>query len=57
MGTVAVEEKEQFEAIRSRLMALLENQITHFRYEHLLLARQSKLFSFIDPCTFFGVLI
>uniref|UniRef100_A0A8D0AKF1 Calcium dependent secretion activator 2 n=1 Tax=Sander lucioperca TaxID=283035 RepID=A0A8D0AKF1_SANLU len=31
-GTVAVEEKEQFEAIRSRLMALLENQITHFRY-------------------------
>ncbi|XP_027128527.1 calcium-dependent secretion activator 2 isoform X4 [Larimichthys crocea] len=32
MGTVAVEEKEQFEAIRSRLMALLENQITHFRY-------------------------
>ncbi|XP_071316189.1 calcium-dependent secretion activator 2 isoform X3 [Trachinotus anak] len=32
MGTVTVEEKEQFEAIRSRLMALLENQITHFRY-------------------------
>ncbi|KAG8012391.1 Calcium-dependent secretion activator 2, partial [Nibea albiflora] len=32
MGTVAVEEKEQFEAIRSRLMSLLENQITHFRY-------------------------
>lgn len=32
MGTVTVEEKENFEAIRSRLMALLENQITHFRY-------------------------
>ncbi|XP_070763631.1 calcium-dependent secretion activator 2 isoform X9 [Enoplosus armatus] len=32
MGTVTVEEKEHFEAIRSRLMALLENQITHFRY-------------------------
>uniref|UniRef100_A0A8D3BFA8 Calcium dependent secretion activator 2 n=1 Tax=Scophthalmus maximus TaxID=52904 RepID=A0A8D3BFA8_SCOMX len=32
MGTVAVDEKEQFEAIRCRLMLLLENQITHFRY-------------------------
>ncbi|KAM7397305.1 hypothetical protein PAMP_020289 [Pampus punctatissimus] len=32
MGTVTVEEKGQFDAIRSRLMALLENQITHFRY-------------------------
>ncbi|XP_076588891.1 calcium-dependent secretion activator 2 isoform X6 [Chaetodon auriga] len=32
MGTVTVEEKEDFDAIRSRLMALLENQITHFRY-------------------------
>ncbi|XP_078138992.1 calcium-dependent secretion activator 2 [Centroberyx gerrardi] len=32
MGTVTVEEKEQFEAVRSRLMVLLENQITHFRY-------------------------
>ncbi|GLD61734.1 calcium-dependent secretion activator 2 isoform X9 [Lates japonicus] len=32
MGTVTVEEKEQFEAVRTRLMALLENQITHFRY-------------------------
>ncbi|XP_059192118.1 calcium-dependent secretion activator 2 isoform X2 [Centropristis striata] len=32
MGTVSVEEKENFDAIRSRLMALLENQITHFRY-------------------------
>lgn len=32
MGTVTVEEKEQFETIRSRLIALLENQITHFRY-------------------------
>ncbi|MEQ2217835.1 hypothetical protein XENOCAPTIV_023956, partial [Xenoophorus captivus] len=33
-GTVTLEEKEQFEAIRSRLIVLLENQITHFRYEH-----------------------
>nr|XP_046249021.1 calcium-dependent secretion activator 2 isoform X2 [Scatophagus argus] len=32
MGTVTVEEKEQFEAVRSRLMTLLENHITHFRY-------------------------
>ncbi|XP_072242557.1 calcium-dependent secretion activator 2 [Leuresthes tenuis] len=32
MGTVTVEEKEQFEAVKSCLMALLENQITHFRY-------------------------
>ncbi|XP_047201844.1 calcium-dependent secretion activator 2 [Girardinichthys multiradiatus] len=31
-GTVTLEEKEQFEAIRSRLIVLLENQITHFRY-------------------------
>lgn len=40
MGTVSVEEKENFEAIRSRLMALLENQITHFRYEHLIASLQ-----------------
>ncbi|XP_045892597.1 calcium-dependent secretion activator 2 isoform X2 [Micropterus dolomieu] len=32
MGTVTVEEQEHFEAIRSRLMTLLENKITHFRY-------------------------
>lgn len=32
MGTVTLEEKEQFEAIKSRLMTLLESQITHFRY-------------------------
>ncbi|XP_031712791.1 calcium-dependent secretion activator 1 [Anarrhichthys ocellatus] len=32
MGTVTVDEKENFEAIRGRLMSLLENQITHFRY-------------------------
>ncbi|XP_054632287.1 calcium-dependent secretion activator 2 isoform X4 [Dunckerocampus dactyliophorus] len=32
MGTVTVDEKEKFEAIQSRLLALLENQITHFRY-------------------------
>ncbi|KAM6926543.1 calcium-dependent secretion activator 2 isoform 2-T2 [Lycodopsis pacificus] len=32
MGTVTVDEKENFEAVRGRLMSLLENQITHFRY-------------------------
>ncbi|KAM9753878.1 LOW QUALITY PROTEIN: calcium-dependent secretion activator 2 [Menidia menidia] len=32
MGTVTAEEKQQFLAVKSRLMALLENQITHFRY-------------------------
>ncbi|XP_068458665.1 calcium-dependent secretion activator 2 isoform X2 [Clinocottus analis] len=32
MGTVTVEEKENFENVRGRLMSLLENQITHFRY-------------------------
>ncbi|XP_074533223.1 calcium-dependent secretion activator 2 isoform X2 [Halichoeres trimaculatus] len=32
MGTVTVEEKDQFDTIRNRLMALLENQLTHFRY-------------------------
>lgn len=32
MGTVTVEEKEHFEAVKTRLMTLLENQITHFRY-------------------------
>nr|XP_057942247.1 calcium-dependent secretion activator 2 isoform X2 [Doryrhamphus excisus] len=32
MGTVTVHEKETFEAIRNRLLVLLENQITHFRY-------------------------
>uniref|UniRef100_A0A3Q2PXH4 Calcium dependent secretion activator 2 n=1 Tax=Fundulus heteroclitus TaxID=8078 RepID=A0A3Q2PXH4_FUNHE len=31
-GTVTLEEKEQFEAVRNRLIVLLENQITHFRY-------------------------
>lgn len=31
MGTVTVKEKERFEAVRSRLMALLENHITYFR--------------------------
>lgn len=31
MGTVTVEEQESFQAVRSRLMALLENHITHFR--------------------------
>lgn len=31
MGTVTVEEKEKFQAVRSRLMALLENHITYFR--------------------------
>uniref|UniRef100_A0A8C4R6J6 Ca2+-dependent activator protein for secretion b n=1 Tax=Eptatretus burgeri TaxID=7764 RepID=A0A8C4R6J6_EPTBU len=32
IGTVAVEEKEQFEEVKERLRCLLENQITHFRY-------------------------
>ncbi|XP_028854664.1 calcium-dependent secretion activator 1 isoform X26 [Denticeps clupeoides] len=32
IGTVTVEEKEHFEAIKERLRVLLENQITHFRY-------------------------
>lgn len=33
IGTVTVEEKERFEEIKERLRVLLENQITHFRYE------------------------
>ncbi|XP_077373922.1 calcium-dependent secretion activator 2-like [Festucalex cinctus] len=32
MWTVTLEEKEQFHAVRSRLVLLLENHITHFRY-------------------------
>ncbi|XP_067854939.1 calcium-dependent secretion activator 1 isoform X4 [Heptranchias perlo] len=32
IGTVTVEEKERFEEIKERLLLLLENQITHFRY-------------------------
>ncbi|XP_073724882.1 calcium-dependent secretion activator 2 isoform X3 [Misgurnus anguillicaudatus] len=32
MGTVTEQEKEEFEEIRSRLLTLLEKQITHFRY-------------------------
>ncbi|XP_073799332.1 calcium-dependent secretion activator 2 isoform X11 [Danio rerio] len=32
MGTVTEREKEEFEEIRSRLLTLLEKQITHFRY-------------------------
>uniref|UniRef100_A0A8B9HDF9 Calcium dependent secretion activator 2 n=1 Tax=Astyanax mexicanus TaxID=7994 RepID=A0A8B9HDF9_ASTMX len=32
MGTVTEEEKEEYEEVRSRLLILLENQITHFRY-------------------------
>ncbi|XP_043084756.1 calcium-dependent secretion activator 2 isoform X17 [Puntigrus tetrazona] len=32
MGTVTEHEKEEFEEIRSRLLTLLEKQITHFRY-------------------------
>lgn len=43
MGTVTVEEKEQFEAVRSRLMALLEHQITHFRYERKTLSLHAEL--------------
>lgn len=32
IGTVSMEEKERFEEIKERLSALLENQISHFRY-------------------------
>lgn len=32
MGTVTLEERQSFEAVRSRLLALLGNHITHFRY-------------------------
>ncbi|XP_038636057.1 calcium-dependent secretion activator 2 isoform X27 [Scyliorhinus canicula] len=32
IGTVTVEEKERFNEIKERLLCLLENQITHFRY-------------------------
>ncbi|XP_061898948.1 calcium-dependent secretion activator 2-like isoform X3 [Entelurus aequoreus] len=32
MGAVTMEEKETFEGVRSRLLLLLEKQITHFRY-------------------------
>ncbi|KAM8891048.1 calcium-dependent secretion activator 2-like isoform 3-T3 [Spinachia spinachia] len=32
MGTVTAQEKQDFEAIRRRIVSLLENQITHFRY-------------------------
>ncbi|XP_032893513.1 calcium-dependent secretion activator 2 isoform X1 [Amblyraja radiata] len=32
IGTVTVEEKERFNQIKERLLCLLENQITHFRY-------------------------
>ncbi|XP_078273042.1 calcium-dependent secretion activator 2 isoform X2 [Rhinoraja longicauda] len=32
IGTVTVEEKERFNEIKERLLRLLENQITHFRY-------------------------
>ncbi|XP_065148101.1 calcium-dependent secretion activator 2 isoform X7 [Paramisgurnus dabryanus] len=32
MGTVTEQEKQEFEEIRSRLLTLLEKQITHFRY-------------------------
>ncbi|XP_066523393.1 calcium-dependent secretion activator 2 isoform X2 [Hoplias malabaricus] len=32
MGTVTQEEKDEYEEVRSRLLLLLENQITHFRY-------------------------
>lgn len=30
-GTVTVEEEQDFQAVRKRLMVLLENHITHFR--------------------------
>uniref|UniRef100_A0A4W3IJT5 Calcium dependent secretion activator 2 n=1 Tax=Callorhinchus milii TaxID=7868 RepID=A0A4W3IJT5_CALMI len=32
IGTVTVEEKEKFDDIKDRLLLLLENQISHFRY-------------------------
>ncbi|XP_063302896.1 calcium-dependent secretion activator 2 isoform X3 [Pelobates fuscus] len=32
IGTVTADEKEQFEEIKDRLLSLLENQISHFRY-------------------------
>ncbi|KPP77346.1 calcium-dependent secretion activator 2-like [Scleropages formosus] len=32
VGTVTVEEKEQFEEVRKRLLSLLENEIVNFRY-------------------------
>ncbi|XP_046715049.1 calcium-dependent secretion activator 2 isoform X1 [Silurus meridionalis] len=32
MGTITEDEQEEFEEIRVRLLTLLENQITHFRY-------------------------
>ncbi|CAH2278162.1 Hypothetical predicted protein [Pelobates cultripes] len=32
IGTVTSDEKEQFEEIKDRLLSLLENQISHFRY-------------------------
>ncbi|KAK3558408.1 hypothetical protein QTP86_018014 [Hemibagrus guttatus] len=32
MGTITEEEQEEFEEMRVRLLTLLENQITHFRY-------------------------
>ncbi|XP_077424843.1 calcium-dependent secretion activator 2-like [Vanacampus margaritifer] len=32
MATVTLEEKEQFRAVRSRLMLLLEKHVSHFRY-------------------------
>lgn len=31
LGTITVDERQRFEDIRSRLRALLEHQITHFR--------------------------
>ncbi|XP_076027032.1 calcium-dependent secretion activator 2 isoform X4 [Genypterus blacodes] len=32
MGAVTLDEKEQFDGVKTRLLNLLENQITHFRY-------------------------
>ncbi|TSM52342.1 Calcium-dependent secretion activator 2 [Bagarius yarrelli] len=32
MGTITEEEQEEFDEIKGRLLSLLENQITHFRY-------------------------
>ena len=39
IGTVTVEEKERFEEIKERLRVLLENQITHFRWDSCTFSR------------------
>ena len=36
LGTITVEERTKFEEIRTKLRALLEHQITHFRYVNII---------------------